>query len=75
MPFAPQETRISLACGRDPDGRPRGWYGVEVRETVLRRFGLHPDQPTSRPAEPRPPRRWYTMAAARRQPRKGRRYP
>ncbi|MGI5205474.1 hypothetical protein ACQEU6_28325 [Spirillospora sp. CA-108201] len=68
MPFENDEVTIGLACGRDPDGRVRGWYSVQVRADALRRLGLHPDQPTSRVAGPSPPAWWHAAAerAARR---------
>ncbi|MEV0661792.1 hypothetical protein ACIBI3_04595 [Actinomadura luteofluorescens] len=62
MPFENDEITIGLACGRDSDGRARGWYGVQVRAEALRRLGLHPDQPTSRVADPSPPAWWHAAA-------------
>jgi hypothetical protein len=44
MPFADDDIRIDLACGKTPDGRPQGWYSIKVRSGELRRIGLHPDQ-------------------------------
>ena len=48
MPIRDDDTRVDLICGRDPDGRPRGWYRISVRADALRPLGLHPDQPLSR---------------------------
>jgi hypothetical protein len=41
--FADDQVRVDLACGRDEDGRARGWVTVSVRAEALRRLGLHPD--------------------------------
>ncbi|MEV4001256.1 hypothetical protein [Actinomadura sp. NPDC049753] len=62
MPFQNDDITIGLACGRDDDGRPRGWYSVQVRAEALRRLGLHPGQPTSRAAAPSPPAWWHAAA-------------
>jgi hypothetical protein len=62
MPFQDDEVTIGLACGRDDDGRARGWYSVQVRAEALRHLGLHPDQPTSRVTGPSPPAWWHAAA-------------
>ncbi|MFE5487524.1 hypothetical protein [Streptomyces sp. NPDC056527] len=49
-------------CGVRSDGRWHGTITVNVRAEVLRRFGLHPDQPTSAPADPSPPSWWGPWA-------------
>ncbi|WP_413759087.1 hypothetical protein [Streptomyces sp. MMBL 11-3] len=60
MPFTvADEVRWDLACGRDADGRPRGWFLVYVAADALRRLGLHPGQPSSRVDGPSPPGWWH----------------
>ncbi|CAL9443046.1 hypothetical protein [Streptomyces sp. enrichment culture] len=55
MPFAPEEIRIDLMCGRGADGHWHGTIGVNVDATALWRLGLHPGQPTSVVAGTSPP--------------------
>jgi hypothetical protein len=43
-PFADDDIRIDLACGKTPDGHPQSWYAIKVRSSELRRLGLHPDR-------------------------------
>ena len=63
MPLDPTtDVRFDLACGRDPDGRWRGWFRVMIRAEALRPLGLHPDQPTSTPVGPSPPGWWHAGA-------------
>ncbi|MFK0121269.1 hypothetical protein [Streptomyces sp. NPDC090994] len=69
-PFGQDEIRWDLACGPGPDGRWRGWFGVQVRADALRRLGLHPDQPSSGAVGPSPPG-WWHAAAERRARRTG----
>ncbi|MET7973687.1 hypothetical protein ABZW44_11535 [Streptomyces mirabilis] len=45
-------------CGVRSDGHWHGTVVVSVRADTLRRLGLHPDQPTSAPADPMPPKWW-----------------
>jgi hypothetical protein len=52
MPFTSDENRWDLACGKRPDGRWHGWFGIRIHATALRRLGLHPDQPTATPTGP-----------------------
>ncbi|GAA3238762.1 hypothetical protein ACFO1B_10095 [Dactylosporangium siamense] len=66
MPFADDQVRVGLACGRDETGRAWGHVDLSVDAEVLRRLGLHPDQPTSRVTGPSPPAWWH--AAAERAP-------
>jgi hypothetical protein len=44
MPFEVDDVLVIAPCGRDADG---AWYHsvimIGVRETALRRLGLHPD--------------------------------
>ncbi|KAB1990210.1 hypothetical protein F8144_03950 [Streptomyces triticiradicis] len=49
-------------CGVRSDGRRHGTILVRVRADALRRLGLHPDQPTSGPADPLPPKWWGPWA-------------
>ncbi|WP_149182974.1 hypothetical protein [Streptomyces sp. TRM49041] len=65
MPFAAGEIYCGLACGPGPDGHWRGWIDVRVPPDGLRRLGLHPDQPTSRPGHPSPPGWWHADAERR----------
>jgi hypothetical protein len=62
MPWRADEVWIDLICGREPDGRPCGWYRVWVLADSLRRLGLHPDQPTSTVTGPSPPPWWHAEA-------------
>ena len=38
---------VHLGCGVRDDGHWHGTYAIEMRATLLRRLGLHPDQPWS----------------------------
>lgn len=40
MPFAADDIRIDLACGKTPDGCPQSWYSIKIRSGELRRLGL-----------------------------------
>ncbi|MEU8530192.1 MULTISPECIES: hypothetical protein [Streptomyces] len=62
MPFRPEDIGWSLSCGPGPDGRWHGWFDVRVRAEALRPLGLHPDQPTARPAAGSPPAWWHAAA-------------
>jgi hypothetical protein len=62
MPFHGDDVWIDLACGRDSDGRGRGWFTVRINADALRRLGLHPDQPTSKVTGPSPPGWWHAAA-------------
>ncbi|AUY48592.1 hypothetical protein [Streptomyces sp. CB01881] len=66
MPFTADEIRWGLTCGRDSDGRWRGWIIVRVQASALSRLGLHPDQPSATVTGPTPPGWWH--AAAERNP-------
>jgi hypothetical protein len=46
---------IHLTCGKRPDGHWFGMYSIEMRPELLRRLGLHPDQPWSRITGPERP--------------------
>jgi len=48
MPFEQDEIRWGLACGIGPDGHWHGWFDIRIQADVLRRLGLHPDQPTAK---------------------------
>ncbi|MEV4411549.1 hypothetical protein [Catellatospora sp. NPDC049609] len=50
---------MNLYCGRDEQGRPCGSVAVCLPGEVLRRIGLHPDQPSSRIVGPSPPAWWH----------------
>ncbi|MEV7278799.1 hypothetical protein [Streptomyces sp. NPDC093111] len=54
--------RIDLMCGVRSDGHWHGTIAVRFRADALRRLGLHPDQPTSAPADPLPPKWWGPWA-------------
>ncbi|MFF2516651.1 hypothetical protein [Streptomyces sp. NPDC058086] len=56
------DVRIDLMCGVRSDGHWHGTVVVRVRADTLRRLGLHPDQPTSAPADPLPPKWWGPWA-------------
>ncbi|MGW2638030.1 hypothetical protein [Streptomyces sp. NPDC001348] len=58
MPFASEELRLDLACGRGLDGDPHGRVGLSVDARALRRLGLHPDQPSAANGVS-PPARWH----------------
>ncbi|MFB7617506.1 hypothetical protein [Kitasatospora sp. NPDC056181] len=62
MPFASDEIRWGLTCGRDSDGHWRGWFDVRVQAAALSRLGLHPDQPSARVTGPSPPGWWHAAA-------------
>ena len=62
MPFAREETRCDLACGRRSDGHWHGSFIIRIRAESLRRLGLHPDQPTATVTGPIPPRWWHGAA-------------
>jgi hypothetical protein len=44
MPFAPDDIRIDVVCGRGDDDRWHCGIRISVEATALRRLGLHPDQ-------------------------------
>ena len=58
MPFAFDETRWELACGKRSDGHSHGWFGIHIHAAALRRLGLHPDQPTATNTGPALPAKW-----------------
>jgi hypothetical protein len=62
MPFAINEIRWELACGRRSDGHWHGWFGIHIHAAGLRRLGLHPDQPTATTTGPTPPNWWHATA-------------
>lgn len=63
MPLADDEIRIDHMCGRDDTtGHWWGFIDVKADAGALRRLGLHPDQPTSRPVGPSPPAWWHAAA-------------
>ena len=62
MPFALQEIRCDLACGRQSDGHWHGWFSIRIHAEALRRLGLHPDQPTATVTGPTPPLWWHAAA-------------
>lgn len=43
MPFAEDEVRIQIGCGRDQLGRPQGSWIIEVASSALRKLGLDPE--------------------------------
>ncbi|WP_371502361.1 hypothetical protein OG871_35120 [Kitasatospora sp. NBC_00374] len=49
-------------CGIGADGHWHGTVAVRIDAAVLRRLGLHPEQPASGPADPPPPRWWGPWA-------------
>ncbi|WP_042445572.1 hypothetical protein [Streptacidiphilus jiangxiensis] len=57
-----EDVRIDLMRGQGPDGKPNCTVVVRLRADALRRLGLHPDQPTSVPADPLPPKWWGLRA-------------
>lgn len=60
MPFADEDVRIDLMCGRG-----EGTIGISVRADALWPLGLHPEQPTARPTGPSPPAWWHAAAEQR----------
>ncbi|MFF7209241.1 hypothetical protein ACFZAU_01730 [Streptomyces sp. NPDC008238] len=56
---------IDLMCGIGADGHWHGTHEVRVDAAALRRLGLHPDQPTSAPADPPIPAWWGSWAYGR----------
>ncbi|MGW6918733.1 hypothetical protein ACWGB8_33675 [Kitasatospora sp. NPDC054939] len=54
--------RIDLMRAPAADGGVQCVVAVRVRADALRRLGLHPDQPTSAPADPLPPASWGPWA-------------
>jgi len=62
MPFADEQVRIDLWCGRGAGGRWHGRVGISVDAEALRRLGLHPDQPTAVVRGPSPPAWWHAEA-------------
>jgi hypothetical protein len=62
MPFHADAVRIDLTRGPDADGHSHGRSVIWIRAGVLRRLGLHPDQPTSKIAGPSPPAWWHAAA-------------
>ncbi|WP_426513930.1 hypothetical protein ACPPVO_26925 [Dactylosporangium sp. McL0621] len=65
MPFADDEVRIDVYCGRDESGRPSGSIVLRVAAGALERHGLHPDQPLSRAVGPSPPKWWHAECERR----------
>jgi hypothetical protein len=65
LPFAPQDVRIDLACGRRADGHWHGSFMIRIAAAELRRLGLHPDQPASRIVGPSQPGWWRADALRR----------
>ncbi|MCG6498146.1 hypothetical protein MCM47_28405 [Kitasatospora sp. A2-31] len=61
-PFTADEIRSGLTCGVGPDGRWHGWFHVHLHGPLLRRLGLHPDQPTSTITGTAPPGWWHAEA-------------
>jgi hypothetical protein len=62
MPFASDEIRWELVCGKDSDGYWHSWFGILIHAAALRTLGLHPAQPTATPIGPTPPGWWHEAA-------------
>jgi hypothetical protein len=62
MPFDLSEISWDLACGIGSDGHWHGWFNVRIQGEVLRRLGLHPDQPTAIVSRPTLPGWWHAAA-------------
>jgi hypothetical protein len=57
-------------CGVGADGHWHGTFAVRLDAAALRRLGLHPEQPTSAPADPPPPVWWGPWTRGRGQRRR-----
>ncbi|WP_436772553.1 hypothetical protein [Yinghuangia sp. YIM S09857] len=65
MPFALGAVRVDMMCGPGPTGRWQCRLAIRVPAALLRPQGLHPDQPSSRPAATGPPGWWHAEAERR----------